>query len=140
MLQDELKPGFSEPQLHYILIYQGILIQDYVVILARSARSPSFDVRLHGSPSIPIASFVERSLFIKTCHRKYLNRRIVYISSGHQGTFNPAVITNKEVHMVHGHINTNDETSHTTSNVKKRSLEISDYFSKQNRKPSLSGE
>ena len=88
-----------------------------VLILARSARSPSFDVRLHGSLSIPIASFVERGLFIKTfCHQKYLNRRIVY-SSGHQGTFNPAVITNKEVHMVHGNINTNDETSHTTSNA-----------------------
>ena len=94
-----------------------------VLILARSARSPSFDVRLHGSLSIPIASFVERGLFIKTfCHRKYLNRRIVY-SSGHQGTFNPAVITNKEVHMVHGNINTNDETSHTTSNAKKRCVQ-----------------
>ena len=77
---------------------------------------------------------------IKTfCHRKYLNRRNVY-SSGHQGTFNPAVIMNKEVHMVHGNINTNDETSHTTSNAKTRSLKISDYFSKQNGKPSLSGE
>ena len=44
-----------------------------VLILARSARSPSFDVRPHGSLSIPIASFVERGLFIKTfCHRKYL--------------------------------------------------------------------
>ena len=63
-------------------------------------------------------------------------------SPGHQGTFNPAVITNKEfeVHMVHGNINTNDETSHTTSNAKKRSLKISDYLSKQNGKPSLSGE
>ena len=111
-----------------------------VLILARSARSPSFDVRLHGSLSIPIASFVERGLFIKTfCHRNYLNRRIVY-SSGHQGTFNPAFTTDKEVHMVHGNINTNDETSHTTSNAKKRSLKISDYFSKQNGKPSLSGE
>ena len=59
---------------------------------------------------------------------------------GHQGTFNPVVITNKEVHMVHGNINTNDETSHTTSNAKKRSLKIPDYFSKQNGKPSLSGE
>ena len=98
-----------------------------VLILARSARSPSFDVRLHGSLSIPIAEqFVERGLFIKTfCHRKYLSRRIVY-SSGHRGTFNPAVITNKEVHMVHGDINTNDETSHTNSNAKKRSLKISD--------------
>ena len=107
-----------------------------VLILARSVQSPSFDVKLHGSLSIPIASFVERSLFIKTfCHQKYLNRRIVY-SSGHQGTFNPAVITNKEVQMVHGNINTNDETSHTTGNAKKRSLKISDYFSKQNGKPS----
>ena len=96
----------------------------YVLILARSARSPSFDVRLHVLLSIPIASFVERGLFIKTfCHRKYLNRGIVY-SSGHQGTFNPAGITNKEVHMVHGNINTNDETSHTTSNAKKRSLKF----------------
>ena len=86
-----------------------------VLILARSARSPrSFDVRLQGASCIPIASFDECGLFIKTfCHRKYLNRRIVY-SSGHQGTFNPAVITNKEVHIVHGKINTNDETSHTT--------------------------
>ena len=42
-----------------------------------------------------MASFVER-LFIKTfCPRKYLNRRTVY-SSGHHGTFNPAVITSKE--------------------------------------------
>ena len=61
------------------------------------------------------------------------------MSSSHQGTFNPEVITNK-VHMVHGNIDTNDKTSHTTSNAKKRSLKISDYFSKQNGKPSLSGE
>ena len=75
-----------------------------ILILARSAQRPSFDVRLHGSSSIPIASFVEHGLFIKICcHRKYLNRRIVY-SSGHQGTFSPAVLTNKEVHMVHGNI------------------------------------
>ena len=61
-------------------------------------------------------------------------------SSGHQGTFNLAVITNKEVHNVHGNINKNDETSHTTSNAKKSSLKIFDYFSKQNGKPFLSGE
>ena len=62
---------------------------------------------------------VERGLFMKTfCHQKCSRGggggegegRIVY-SSGHQGTFNPAVITNKEVHMVHGNINTNDENS-----------------------------
>ena len=50
-----------------------------------------------------------------------------------------AVITNKEEYMVHGNINKNDETSHTTSNTKKRALKISDY-SKQRGKPSLSGE
>ena len=32
------------------------------------------------------------------------------------------------------------KTSHTTGNAKNRSLKISDYFSKQNGKPSLSGE
>ena len=37
-----------------------------VLILARSARSPSFDVRLYSSSSIPVASFVERGLFIKS--------------------------------------------------------------------------
>ena len=36
---------------------------------------------------------------ITFCHRKYLNCRIVY-SSCHHGTFNQAVITNKEVHIV----------------------------------------
>ena len=43
----------------------------------------------------PIASFVGRLSKRLFRHRKYLNRRIVY-SSGDQGTFNPAVITNKE--------------------------------------------
>ena len=65
-----------------------------VLILSQSARSPSFHIRFHGSLSSPIASFVE-PLFFTFFHRKYLNRRIVY-SSGHHGTFNPAVITNKE--------------------------------------------
>ena len=65
-----------------------------VLILYQSARSPSFDIRIHGSSSIPIASFVEPPFFT-FCHRKYLHRRIVY-SSGHHGTFNPAVVTNKE--------------------------------------------
>ena len=37
----------------------------WVLILARSARSPSFDVRIHRSSNIPIASFIERGLFIK---------------------------------------------------------------------------
>ena len=43
-----------------------------VLILARSARSRSFDVRLHGL-SIPTATVFERGLFIKRfCRRKYL--------------------------------------------------------------------
>ena len=99
-----------------------------------------FDIRFHGSSSSTLASFVER-LFIKTfCCRKYLNRRIVN-NSCHNGTFNPAVITNKQVHMVHDNINDDDEASHTTSNhAKKRSLKISDYFSTKNGTRSLSGE
>ena len=65
------------------------------LILSQSARSPSFDIRFHSSSSIPVASFVELTPLFKFCHSKYLNRRIMY-SSGHHGTFNPAVITNKE--------------------------------------------
>ena len=50
--------------------------------------------------SIPIASFVER------------------------GLFNPAIITNKEVHMVHGNINTNDETRLVISFTKLSSVTV----------------
>ena len=83
---------------HEVIIAPVILC---VLILSQSARSPSFDISFHGSSSIPIASFVER-LFIKTyCHRRYLNRRIVY-SSGHHGTFNPAVITGKGMQILEG--------------------------------------
>ena len=110
-----------------------------VLILARSARSLSFDVRLHGSSSIPVASSVERGLFIKPfCHRKYLNRRIGISLVIKQHSVRRLLRTKKCTW--HTETNTNDETSHTTSNTKKRSLKISDYFSKQNGKPSLSGE
>ena len=34
---------------------------------------------------------------------KYFKRRIKY-SSGHPGSFNPTVITNKEAHMTYGNI------------------------------------
>ena len=60
-------------------------------------------------------------------------------SPGHHGTSNPAIIASKQVHMVHGKINKDNKASHTTSNAKKRSLKISDYFSEKNGKP-LSGE
>ena len=53
-------------------IWPNILTAD-TEINTRSARRPSFNVSLHGSSNIPIASFVERGLFIKTfCHRKHL--------------------------------------------------------------------
>ena len=91
-------------------------------VLVFFQREVRLDIRFYCSPSTPIASFVE-SIFITFCHRKYLNRRILY-SSSHRGTFNAVVITNKEVHMVHSNIN-KDKFSHTTSNAKKRSLKIS---------------
>ena len=52
-------------------------------------------------------------------------------SSGHHGTFNPVVIMNKEVRMVHCNINNDDKASLTTSNAKTRSPKIFDYFSKK---------
>ena len=106
-----------------------------ILISFQSVQSPSFDIKFHGSLSIPIVSFVER-LCKNICHPKYLNHRIVY-SSGHYGTINPAVITNKEVHMVHGNINNDDDASHTFTNAKKKSLKISDYFSKKKWKTSI---
>ena len=75
-----------------------LLLLSCVLILSPSARSPSFDISLHGSSSIPIASFVE-PLFFTFSHRKYLNRSD---GSGHHGTFNPAVITNKDVQISEG--------------------------------------
>lgn len=109
-----------------------------ILILSQSARSPSFDIRFHGSLSILIASFVEHLLIKTFCHRKYLNHRTVYNSSGHHGIFNPAVIMNKEVNMVHN-INRDDKASHSTSNAKRIFLTISDYFSTKIGQP-LSGE
>ena len=60
-------------------------------------------------------------------------------STGHPGTFNPAVITNKEAHMVYGNINTDAGASLAAAGRKKRfSPKISDYFSKSGQ-PSFSG-
>ena len=41
------------------------------------------------------------SVMKATYLRKYLKRRIMY-SYGHRGSFNPAVIANKEAHMIYG--------------------------------------
>ena len=62
-------------------------------------------------------------------------------SYGHPGTFNPAVITNKEAHKVYGNMNKDAGASHAAACGKKRfspKTLISDYFSKSGQ-PSFSG-
>ena len=60
-------------------------------------------------------------------------------SCGHPGTFNPAVITNKEAHMVYGNMNKDAVVSRAAVSGKKRSSpKISDYFSNSGQ-PSFSG-
>ena len=67
--------------------------------------------------------FVQRHSFMKATYcRKYLKRRIMY-TYGHPGSFNPAVITNKEAHTIYG--NMNNET---------RSLQAAGFPKKQGRK------
>ena len=68
--------------------------------------------------------------FIRAVYRsKYLKRRIMY-SYGHPGSFNPAVITNKEAHMIYGNMNKEAGSSQATGLVKKKRSKISDFFSK----------
>jgi len=67
--------------------------------------------------------------FIRAVYRgKYLKRRTKY-SYGHPGSFNPAVITNKEAHTIYGNMNQEAGSSQDTGLVKKRS-KISDFFPK----------
>ena len=60
----------------------------------------------HGNDEISLLdklewAFAGRTLFTRAVYRlKYLKRRISY-SYGHPGSFNPAVITNKEAHMIY---------------------------------------
>lgn len=76
--------------------------------------------------------FAERSFFIRAVYRsKYLKRRIMY-SYGHPGSFNPAVITNKEAHMIYGNMNKEAGSSQATGLVKKKRSKISDFFPKLN--------
>ena len=59
-------------------------------------------------------------------------------SCGHPGTFNPAVITNKEALIAHCNMNKDTGASHAAAGGKKRSSpKISDYFSKSGQ-PSFS--
>ena len=68
--------------------------------------------------------------FIRAVYRsKYLKRRIMY-SYGHPGSFNPAVITNKEAHMIYGNMNKEAGSSQATGLLKKKRSKISDFFSK----------
>ena len=74
--------------------------------------------------------FAERSFFITAVYRsKYLKRRIM-CSYGHPGSFNPAVITNKEAHMIYGNMNKEAGSSQATGLVKKKRSKISNFFSK----------
>ena len=62
---------------------------------------------------------------------KYLKQRLKY-SSSHPGSFKPAVITNKEVHMVFGNM---ENTKNNSKNNLKRKIpaKVSDYFVKSDK-------
>lgn len=81
------------------------------------------------SASVSVAGYVESSYFFFNRRVKYLKRRIKY-SSGHPGSFNPTVITNKEAHMVNGNMDSEAGTSQASSVGKKKTKKISDYFFK----------
>ena len=108
LIQTDYRLKFIGPFSHECLISFNIdllkimkllfLLLLSVQILPQSAQRPSFHIRFHGSSSIPIASFVQRLFIEETfCHRTYVNRSVQVWS---HGTFNPAVITYKEMHLV----------------------------------------
>ena len=53
-------------------------------------------------------------------------------SYGHHGLFNPAVIMNKEAHMIYGSMNKEAGSMQATDFVKKKRSKISDFFPKLN--------
>ena len=66
--------------------------------------------------------------------RNILNEEL----GGHPGSYNPAIITNKEAHMIFCNINNESEESSQTANIsKKRATRISDYFCKSGKPHSL---
>ena len=89
----------------------------------------------HGNDEISLLDKLEwalagRTLFTRAVYRlKYLKRRISY-SYGHPGSFNPAVIMNKEAHMIYGNMDKETGTSQATGFAKKKRSKISDFFSK----------
>ena len=69
---------------------------------------------------------------------KYCKRSIRY-STGHPGSYNPVIITNKEAHLIFGNMNKESGGSSQTANTGKNWVtRISDYFSKSG-KPTISG-
>ena len=88
----------------------------------------------HGNDEISLLdklewAFAGRTLFTRAVYRlKYLKRRIRY-SYGHPGSFNPAVITNKEAHTIYGNMDKETGTSQATGFAKKKRSKISDFFS-----------
>ena len=60
--------------------------------------------------------------------RKYLKRRLRY-SASHPGSFNPAIITNQEAHMIYGNMDA-PKNSEKKSGRKRSFSKISDFFLK----------
>ena len=58
--------------------------------------------------------------------KKYLKRRMAY-SAGHSGTFNPAVITNQEAHMMFGNMDSGNKSSQKNGGKKRT---ITTFFKK----------
>ena len=89
----------------------------------------------HGNDEISLLdklewAFAGRTLFTRAVYcLKYLKRGIRY-SYGHPGSFNPAVITNIEAHMIYGNMDKETGTSQATGFAKKKRSKISDFFSK----------
>ena len=105
----------------FLLFLVGISNANLVI----SSVTSSFET----SESACFMSSVESDCLFVYRRIKYLKRRIKY-SCGHPGSFNPAVITNKEAHMVYGNMNNAAGTSQTSSFGKKKTTKISDYFFK----------
>ena len=57
----------------------------------------------HGNDEISLLDKLEWAFTRAVYRLKYLKRRIRY-SYGHPRSFNPAVITNKEAHMIYGNM------------------------------------
>ena len=60
-------------------------------------------------------------------------------SYGHPGSFNPAVITNKEAHVIYGNMNKEADSTQPTGFVKKKRSNISDFFFKTEVQCSIEG-